>query len=82
MQLPVSTIHKMHASAAARTRLRWGQLSLRSLLALVTLAGVLSFFHEPIGAWAKDTWQRWFADSATPVPPVVKPDPCPGCGMG
>jgi hypothetical protein len=51
-------------------------------LALVTLAGVLSFFHEPIGAWAKDTWQRWFPDNSTPVPPVVKLDPCYGCGMG
>lgn len=82
MHLPDSTIQKLHASATARSRLGWCQLSLRSLLALVTLAGVLSFFHEPIGAWAKDTWQRWFPDNSTPVPPVVKLDPCYGCGMG
>lgn len=86
MHLPKSTLDKMQASAhstAARPRLGWGQVSLRSLMALVTLAAMLAFFHEPIGAWVKDTWQRWFPDTSIPFPPpVVRVDPCPGCGMG
>ena len=81
MSISGSTLSEM--SAAARPRLRWWQLSLRTLLALVTLAGVISLFHEPIAAWAKDTWQRWFPEpAATAPPPAPPPFYCPGCGMG
>lgn len=86
MHLPKSTLDKMQAGArntVARPRLGWGQLSLRSLLAVVTLAAMLAFFHEPIGAWVRRTWDRWFPQALAPlVPPGVRPDPCPGCGMG
>jgi hypothetical protein len=82
MQVPDSTLTRMRASAAG-PRLRWGQLSLRSLLALVTLAGTVAFFHEPIAAWTKETWQRWFPAESAPVPPpIFLADPCPECGRG
>jgi hypothetical protein len=83
MTVPESTLSQMKAAAVHR-RLRWWQLSLRSMLALVTLAGGIAFFHEPIGAWAKSTWQRWFPDNSIPIqpPPVLKANACPGCGMG
>ena len=77
------TARNLMKSAAAGRRLRWWQLSLRTLLTLVTLAGVLSFFHGPISAWASSTWERWFPSPLPPGPPPnVKFDPCPGCGMG
>jgi len=74
-----ATLTKMRI--AGRPRLRWWQLSLRTLLLLVTLGGVTAFFHEPISAWASSTWQRWFPDPSPP-PPVVQTFNCPGCGMG
>ena len=83
MAISTSTVAKMRS--AARPRLRWWQLSLRTLLALLTLAGVAAFFHEPIAAWGKTTWERWFAEPlppAQPPPPVRTPMHCPGCGMG
>ena len=81
MRLSNSVLTTM--KSAARPRLRWWQLSLRTLLALVTLAGVVAFFHEPISAWAATTWQHWFPRLAAPTPPPpVPPNFCPGCGMG
>jgi hypothetical protein len=81
MGIPQSTLTAM--KAAARPRLRWWQLSLRTLLALVTLAGALAFFHEPISAWAESTWQSWFPEPVpAPPPPPVVPFVCFGCGMG
>ena len=56
MQLSNSTLTTIKA-AARSPRLRWWQLSLRTLLALVTLAAVTAFFHEPISAWADQTWR-------------------------
>jgi hypothetical protein len=81
MRVPQSTLTAMKAVARPRLRLRWWQLSLRTMLALVTLAGALAFFHEPISAWATSTWQSWFP-VAPPPPPTPPPFYCPGCGMG
>jgi hypothetical protein len=82
MQIPPSTLTKMKAGGSLG-RLRFWQLSLRSLFLLLTAAGVAALFHEPIAAFGQSVWRRWFPEPLAPTPPpVVKVDPCPGCGMG
>jgi uncharacterized membrane protein YcjF (UPF0283 family) len=87
MSIPDKSLSRMRVVAVrSQPKLRWWQLSLRTLLALLTLAAVAAFFHKPIGAWTREAWYRWFPAEATPVPTPAPPPPvlvyCPGCGMG
>lgn len=82
MQVPQSTLTKM-AAGTRPARLRFWQLSLRSLFVLLTATGALALFHQPIAAFGQSVWRSWFPDPVQPAPPpLVKVDPCPGCGMG
>ena len=76
MQIPDSTISQLKTAARPSARLRSWQLSLRTLFVLVTLCGLLAWFHEPLAAWARSVWELWF--------PSAKYDPsqCGPCGMG
>lgn len=87
MSIPDKSLSRMRVVAArSQPKLRWWQLSLRTLLAFFTLAAVAAVFHEPIGAWTREAWYRWFPANAAPVPTPAPPPPvlvyCPGCGMG
>jgi hypothetical protein len=81
MTIEQATLDKMQS--AARPRLGWMQLSLRSLFLLLTVAAVAALFHEPLAAFGQSIWRKWYPEPLPPPPPpATKFFNCPGCGMG
>ena len=74
MRLPIGTIQRLKA-AARPPRMRWWQMSLRTLFLLTAVFAVLACFWQPLATMAEGIWEVWF-----PSPPP--PHACGPCGMG
>jgi hypothetical protein len=74
VQIPDSTLGKLKSAARRPWALRGWQLSLRTLFVMVTVCGLIAWFHDPLLAWARSVWEMWF--------PRYDPSKCGPCGMG
>ena len=81
MRLPAVVLAKMAAAGKRRPsisggglRVRWFQMSLRTLFILTAVCAVAAWFWQPLAAWAQDIWEIWF--------PSQIAEPCGPCGMG
>jgi hypothetical protein len=74
MHLPPQLLQRLDTAATPR-RLRWWQLSLRTLLVFMVVCAVLSLFARPLWAWGMEIWQWW-------LPATPPPNACGPCGMG
>ena len=78
MRLPATVRSKLSTAGkrpSGRPRVRWFQLSLRTLFILTACFAVAAWFWQPLAQAAQGLWEIWF-------PSQPPPYGCGPCGMG